>query len=116
MAQRADETAEVLSNQTDILAPIEAGRSRTRPKNAPEIDRQSQPRRRDTTPLGITDQALVDALRRSGKPTAVSELRTLLEISETVGRERVRRVLTDATDRGIIGRSGVRGGVRYFLP
>ncbi len=81
----------------------------------PVVAERPAKKRRDTTPLGIDDAALIGALKRAGKPASISTLRELLDVPETVGRERVRAVLGDAADRGVIGRSGVRGGVRYFL-
>lgn len=62
-----------------------------------------------------SDEDLVDALRAAAQPLSASALRNALGIAPETSAGRVSKFLGDAVGRGLMRRSGVRGGTRYFL-
>lgn len=81
------------------------------PSSGPQTEATS-----DATAFSITDDDLVAALKRAREPLLVGALRQALSVPEDVSRQRVARVLVSAVERGVIARTGQRGGTRYSVP
>lgn len=85
------------------------------PDPAPPKIKVARAPRQGASPLA-SDEALLRVLRASGQSLGVAEIRGALNIDPDTPRKRLSAFLKDATDRGIVIRTGQTRATRYSAP
>jgi hypothetical protein len=97
-------------------APTSAPGERPAPPANAEPAPSDERRQWRVADLGVTDDELVQALRSAAQPLAAPELREAVGIPADAPSHTVSKFLADASERGVVVRTGQRRGTRYSAP